>query len=190
MVGHQGMYMSLLLKAAAVAVGAMTAVAPAHALVIGTADGQPNSIPFGSAGGGYYFQQVYNAASFGSGINISELSFYNTQAPGGTPRAGSFQIYLSTTAAAINTFDTNTSVPWLDASFTQVFDGTLPALADGRLDFDLSTTFSYDPTMGNLLLTVRSFDFGTGDLFLDVDQNNGVTNSRFSLYPSIGTRGW
>jgi hypothetical protein len=141
-------------------------------------------MPFGNNVGGYYYQQVYSAASFGSGINISELTFYNSQSPGGTPRAGTFQIYLSTTNAAIGTFDTNNSVPWLDGSFTQVFNGTIPSLANGRLDLVLSTAFNYNPASGNLLLTVREFSLSNGStLFLDVDRNVGVTNSRFSAYP-------
>ncbi len=180
--------MNLRLKVAAVAITALAAVAPAHALVIGTAE-TTNSIPFGSTLGGYYYQQVYSAASFGSAIDISQISFYNTLLPGGTPRTGSFQLYLSTTTADVATFDTNISLPWFDAAFTQVFDGALPALADGRLDFDLSTVFHYDPSAGNLLLTVRSFDVGSGSLYLDSDPNTGVTNRRFSAYPYDSNEG-
>jgi hypothetical protein len=171
------------MQTAAAAMFVVAAFSPAQALVIGTAD-SANGMPFGNNAGGYYYQQVYSAASFGSGINISELTFYNSQSPGGTPRAGTFQIYLSTTNAAIGTFDTNNSVPWLDGSFTQVFNGTIPSLANGRLDLVLSTAFNYNPASGNLLLTVREFSLSNGStLFLDVDRNVGVTNSRFSAYP-------
>ncbi|WP_380877801.1 hypothetical protein ACFB49_14300 [Sphingomonas sp. DBB INV C78] len=170
-----------LLRAAAAAFCAVAALSPAHAVVIGTADSS-NSIPFGGTIGGYYYQQVYNASSFGSGLNISQLNFYNTVTPGGTPRTGTFQIYLSTTSAAIDSFDTSSGA-WFDASYTKVFDGELPLLADGRLDLDLSTAFDYDASKGNLLLTIRSFDFGSGNLFLDTDKNAGLTNSRFSAYP-------
>jgi hypothetical protein len=173
---------------AAVAITALAAVAPAHALVIASAE-TTNGIPFGSTLGGYYYQQVYAAGGFASAIDINQISFYNTLLPGGTPRTGSFQLYLSTTTADVATFDTNTSLPWLDATFTQVFDGALPTLADGRLDFDLSTLFHYDPAAGNLLLTVRSFDVGSGSLYLDSDPNTGVTNRRFSAYPYDSNEG-
>lgn len=180
----------LKVRAAAVALGvaaAMAAVAPAHALVVGSANDGSGSIPFSSTTGGYYYQQVYSAASFASAIDISQLSFYNSINPGGTARGGTFQIYLSTTSAAVPTFDTTTGVdyPWFDASFTQVFDGEIPAVAEGQLDFDLSTAFHYDPSAGNLLLTVRELTFagGTGDLYLDLYKNDGVTNSRFYSYP-------
>lgn len=166
---------------AAVAAAAMMA-APAHALVIGTADGA-NSIPIGSTLGGYYYQQVYNSSSFGAGLNIDEITFYNTVAPGGSPRPGDFAIYLSTTTTNIATFDTDIN-PWFDPSYTLVYSGTLPATADGRLDLMLSSAFNYNPLDGNLLLTIREFTVaGEGTLFLDTDVNAGVTNSRFSNYP-------
>lgn len=175
--------MNVLLTAAVAAFGAAVAAAPAHALVIGSAD-TSNSIPFGSTLGGYYYQQVYDAASFGAATAISQISFYNSLRPENTPRTGAFQLYLSTTTADIGSFDTSTSVPWFDpATFTEVFNGVLPALVDGRLDFALATSFTYNPQAGNLLLTVRSFDFGAGSLYLDVDTTTSDTNSRFSAYP-------
>jgi hypothetical protein len=160
---------------------AAAAALPANALVIGTADSS-NSIPFGGNGGGYYFQQVYSAASFASGLDISSLTFYNSFSPGGTPAIGSFQIYLSTTTEAIGTFDTS-FLNYSIGSFQQVYDGVLPALSSGKLNFNLSSAFHYDSAAGNLMLTVRTFDLGAGSLFLDADQNVGLTNSRFSAYP-------
>ena len=160
-------------------------ISPAQAVVIGVADGA-NSIPFGSTTGGYYYQQVYNAAGFNSPMGINQITFYDSLYPGGTSRGGTFDIYLSTTNAAISTFDTSNgvAVPYYSDTFTNVFHGVLPVTADGRLDFNLSALFNYDPTQGNLLLTIRSFDLFEGNgFFLDVDKNNGITNSRFSAYP-------
>jgi hypothetical protein len=159
-----------------------TALSPAQALVIGTADSS-NSIPFGGNLGGYYYQQIYNASSFGSGMDISKLSFYTSQAPGGAARSGTFVLYLSTISADIATFDTNTSAPWLDSSFVEVFNGSLPSISGNRLDLTLSSVFNYNPASGSLLLTVREFSLSSGTAFFDVDQNNGTTNSRFSAYP-------
>ncbi|MFC5768951.1 PEP-CTERM sorting domain-containing protein [Thauera sinica] len=161
--------------------------APAHALVIGEAD-SAGAFPFGPNAylGGYYFQQIYSSASFASAIDISQISFYNTATPGGTLNSGAYQIYLSTSTLGVAGFDTTNGVeyPWLDTSWTQVYDGTLPALADGRVDLDLSTTFHYDPNAGsNLVLTVRNATLSSdGTAYLDVDKNVGVTNSRFSAY--------
>ncbi len=161
----------------------MAALSPAHALVIGTAD-TSNGIPFGNNGGGYFYQQVYNSTSFASPININEITFYNSLSPGGTARAGTFDIYLSYVANTnIGTFDTS-AFAFPDASFKNVFSGSAPAVSNGRLDFNLSTSFAYDPTQGYLVLTIREFGLANGStLFLDADKNNGTTNSRFSAFP-------
>jgi hypothetical protein len=176
-------------KKIAAALFIVAAITPAQATVIGTADSS-NSIPFGSTGGGFFFQQVYNAASFNGPININQISFYNTVAPGGFEMTGHFDLYLSTTTAAIGNFDTGVFT-FPDSSFTNVFNGTLPAISNGRLNFTLNlSSFLYDPSsMGNLVLTVKTFDgaaVGADSLkwlALDVDKNNGTTNSRFSAFP-------
>jgi hypothetical protein len=156
---------------------------PAHAQVVGTAD-TANSIPFDSYLGGYYYQQIYGASAFSGPTTINSLTFYNSLYPGGTPGTGTFDLFLSTSSANISTFDANTGLPWLDGSFVQVFSGSLPAVSNGLLTIGLTTPFDYNPATGNLLLTVRNFSLGgDGNLFLDADQNNGLTNSRFSAYP-------
>lgn len=181
----------------AIALFAAAMISPAQAMVIGVADSS-NSIPFGSTTGGFFYQQVYNATSFSSPINITEITFYNSITPGGTPMTGTFDLYLSTTSAPIATFDTSTGVqfPFVpDNSFTQVFHGSLPAVSNGRFDFNLSlSSFLYDPSLGNLLLTVKSFDGAAGTdsskwLFLDTDINNGLTNGRFIAFPTDWNRG-
>jgi hypothetical protein len=167
---------------------------PAQALVVGVADSS-NSIPFGSTGGGFFYQQVYSSASFSSPININEVTFYNSETPGGAPMTGTFDLYLSVTNAPIGNFDTSPfSFP--DSSFVNVFHGSLPAVSNGRLDFNLSlSSFLYDPSQGNLLFTVKSFDaaaVGTDSskwLFLDADKYVGVTNGRFSAFPTDWNQG-
>jgi hypothetical protein len=172
--------MKRFLLAAAAACCLVAAVSPAQALVIGTAD-TGGSIPFGYFHAPY-FQQIYNASSFAGATNISQISFYSTQYPNATtPLADTFTFYLSTSNEAIPTFDTN-NVTFPDATFTQVFSGKA-TLVNGRMDFALTSAFNYDPSKGNLVLTVRDFDFGSGgNLFLDVDQNVGLTNMRDSAF--------
>jgi hypothetical protein len=170
--------MKRFLMAAAVACCAAAAVSPAQALVIGTADpGASNSYPFGSSGGGYYYQQVYSASSFAAPTSINLITFYNSLSPStNTPLGDTFTLYLSTTKAAVSTFDT-TNMTYPDGTFTQVFSGKLSTLLNGRLDIALQTAFNYDPTAGNLVLTVKDFDLGSGgSLFLDSDKNVGLTN--------------
>lgn len=170
------------LLAVAILCGVCTPLSSASAVVIGTAD-TSNSYPFGSVGGGPFFQQVYSAASFTSPLAVNRLTFYNSLSPTtNTPLNDTFTIFLSTTSAAIPTFDTS-PFAFPDATFTEVFSGKLSALVNGRLDIPLSAVFNYNPTAGNLMLTVRDFDFGSGgNLFLDSDRNVGLTNIRISAF--------
>lgn len=165
-------------------IGALAAVSPAQALVIGTAD-TSNSIPFGGNLGGYYYQQVYDGAAFSGGIDIQSLTFYTALSPASTARSGTFVIYLTTIAANTNIagFDTNTTQAWLDSSFNEVFNGELPTLVDNKLVLNLTQSFNYDPAAGDLLLTVREFSLSNGSAFFDVTTGGTVTNSRFSAYP-------
>ncbi len=174
--------MKRFLMAAAVACCAAAVVSPAQALVIGTAD-TTNSYPFGSSGAGYYYQQIYSASSFSGPLSINLISFYNSLSPSTvTPLTDTFTLYLSTTNAAVSTFDTN-AMSYPDGTFTQVFTGTLGSLVNGRLDIALQTAFNYNPAAGNLVLTVKDFDLGSGgNLFLDADKNVGVTNERIYAY--------
>src|SRR5262245_50724388 len=106
---------------------------------------------------------------------------------------GTFDIFLSTTNASITTFDTS-PFAFPDASFVNVFHGTLPTLANGRFDFNVSS-FLYNPSLGNLVLTVKTFDgaaVGVDSnkwLALDSDKNVGLTNSRFSSFSSNWDQG-
>jgi hypothetical protein len=172
--------MKSLLRAAAALGFLGAAVAPSHAVIVGTADSS-NSIPFDTYLGGSTYQQVYAGLS---SINISSLTFYNSKTPGGTPATGQFQLYLSYVSASTNiaNFD-NTSIAFPDPS-SLVYTGALPALANGKLEFTLSQAFNYNSANGYLMLTVfNPSPSGDGNLFLDVDLNNAQTNGRFSAYP-------
>jgi len=158
----------------------VAAFSPAQALVIGVADpGQANSIPFGQTSGGFVYQQVYNATNFNASMNINEITFYNSTLPGGTPMTGHFDIYLSETTAQVGALPTDVPAGFPN-SLSMVFSGTLPAVSGGRLDFNLLSSFLYDPSLGNLLMTVVSFDFAQqpNPLFLDADVNAGTIFSR------------
>lgn len=159
------------------------ALSPAHAVVIGVADpGQANAIPFGQTIGGFVYQQVYNSTNFGSSMNIDEITFYNSTAPGGTAMTGNFDIYLSTTTFQVGALPTDVPAGFPN-SLTKVFSGSLPSISAGRLDFDLLSQFLYDPAQGNLLMTIVSFSAvqQANPLFLDADVNAGsIFSRRFS----------
>lgn len=159
------------------------AFSPAHAVVIGVADpGQANAIPFGQTIGGFVYQQVYNSTNFGSSMNIDEITFYNSTAPGGAAMTGNFDIYLSTTTFQVGALPTDVPAGFPN-SLTKVFSGSLPSISAGRLDFDLLSQFLYDPAQGNLLMTIVSFSAvqQANPLFLDADVNAGsIFSRRFS----------
>lgn len=156
------------------------AISPAQASVVGTADSS-NSYPFG-AFVAPYFQQVYNKTAFSGPVSISKLTFYNTLSPSTTkPLADTFTIFLTTTTAAVTGFG-QTNIDYANLG-TQVFTGKVQTSVNGRLDIVFNTAFNYDPTAGNLLLTIRDFDYGSGgNLFLDTDNNIGTMNVRTSAY--------
>jgi len=170
-----------ILLSAALAIGlSAAAITPSQALIAGTAD-TSNSIPFDTGGFGSYYQQVYSGLS---SMTINSLTFYNSKAPGGNPATGSFQLYLSYVPSSTNiaSFD-NTFISVPDGTFTQVYSGTLPSLANGKLEFALSTAFNYNPADGYLMLTTYNPNLsGDGNLFLDFDQNNPQINGRFSAF--------
>ena len=82
------------------------AISPANATVIGVADSS-SCIPFGCTTGGFFYQQAYNATNFSGPIDLNQITFYNTVAPGGERMTGTFDLFLSVTNAPIATFDTS-----------------------------------------------------------------------------------
>ena len=167
------------------------ALSPAQAVVIGTADTNPNhsnSAPFGSLQASYFYQQVYDDSAFNAPITINQLTFYNSITPGGSPNPGAFQIYLAKTAQPVMGIINN--IPDLAAA-TLVYDGLLPTLSAGRLDILLTQSFAYDPLLGDdLLLIVKNFNFTASGspLYLDSDTSGAITSSRHYSGPN-GTAG-
>lgn len=177
--------MKKLLMAAVAVLSLGAVVAPAQAsVVVGTAD-TGSSIPFGSTTAGYYFQQVYAASNFTEALDLYRLTFFNTKSPTLTVSpTGRFEIFLSVVNTNIATFDTSNSltVPYLAADFVQVFDGVIPTLSNGKLNLNLLQGFNYDPSQGQLMVTIRSDDLSAGTLALDVDNTTSVINSRMSSF--------
>ena len=176
---------SLATAAAIAALFAVTALSPAQAgVVVGVTDTNPNhsnSAPFGSLQAGFFYQQVFDDSAFSGPLTINQLTFYDKILPGGSPVPGAFQIYLAaTTTQQVNGITDNFPSTILNTA-TLVFDGAIPQLSNGRLDFTLSQSFAYDPTGGtNLLLIVKNFNFSgpSSPLFLDSDTRGTVTSSR------------
>ena len=121
--------------------------------------GVGNCVPFGCAYDGKY-QQIYTSSAFTSGpIFITGLEFFNTQVDNWASgmNDGTWAIWLSTT----NTHDWNNLSPTysqnLGPNNIKVFSGNLHQAAwsfGNTLFITLSTGFWYDPTQGNLLMSI------------------------------------
>lgn len=139
--------------------------------------GTGNCFPFGCAYLGEY-QQVYSATQFNGPITITNLEFFNTQVDAGATamNSGNWVISLSTTQVDWNTLS-NVYANNLGANNTVVFNGNLtqPWAFGDTLHIALSTPFTYDPTMGNLLMDVVTTNtaMGGGAIYFDTNGYNG-----------------
>lgn len=167
----------------AIAMGMFAAVAPAHAVVLGTANTE-TSLGFGGNNGSPYFQQIFSASLFSGAVNINNLTFYNSRYPGGTATPGNFRILLSTTTFNnIGAFDTTISEGagspsiYAPAGAVEVFNGNASAPSNGKLVFNLSQAFNYSAAAGtNLVLTIINQNASTTPtLFLDAQSNANPT---------------
>jgi hypothetical protein len=115
-----------------------------------------NSFPFGSAYSGEY-QQVYTSSQFSGPITITNLEFFNTQYNNSATamNSGNWAISLSTTSADWNTLSSTYSSN-IGSDNTPVFSGNLsqPWTFGNTLSIILGTSFTYDPSKGNLLMDV------------------------------------
>jgi hypothetical protein len=170
--------------ATAVVVGVVAApvLAQAGPIVVGLpADsGQGNVFPFGTAYPGEY-QQVYTKSVFPGAITITALKFYNTQLNSGTTQmtSGTWDISLSTTSADWNTLS-STYASNIGADHVAVFSGNLsqPWAFGNTLLVTLSTPFTYDPAIGNLLMDVFvSGASSSGPIYFDT---NGINNYNYN----------
>jgi hypothetical protein len=167
--------------------------ANAAGVIVGTASTfGSNADPFGMSENtasnpwGPEYQQVYSSSAFSGSIDIRSLSFYNTQFDSHhyAPDSGTFDIYLSTTSAPVNGLST-TLANNTGSNETLVYSGPLPTDTQqslgGQFNFLLANDFSYNPTAGNLLLTVTSSNATNANpVFLDgVQAGNGVISRAY-----------
>lgn len=147
-----------------------------------------NCFPFGCSVEGGEYQQIYSSAAFPDSISIKSLTFYNTVSFTGASAlaSGSFNLYLSTTTAAVGALSTNLASN-IGGDQILVYSGTLPGSSPSpicaeapfnapqgncqfvQFNFILSKNFDYDPADGNLLLTVISPEWSSSGPILYLD---------------------
>lgn len=147
-------------------------IASAATMVVG-GPGDPGNGECPSFGCGVQFQQIYDASLFPSAISITGLTFYNQNWSPGSIASANYTIHLSTTSTAID----GMSLAFADnvgPNNTLFFGGALGGLIGPSNEFTITgTPFAYDPTQGNLIISITSD--GPGDLdtvFLDFASSN------------------
>ena len=143
-----------------------------------------NCFPFGCVGNGSgtVYQQVYAASNFSGSGTLQQINFFQF-GTGGSLRSGTYDIYVSTTSAAVNglssDFDSNRGADnILFGSF--VLGGAAPA----TLSFT-GADFLYDSSLGNLLLDIRVSNGGaTGGSYYRA--NNGDAGGVYSRAHNFG----
>lgn len=146
--------------------------------------GSGNSYPFGFSIAA--FQQVYASSDFTGPINITGLTFFNTNFAAGTIQTANYNIQLSTTSAAVNGLS-NTFAANLGPDNTTVFNGSLTGPASPNFSI-VTTPYTYLPTNGNLLLTIFKTGITGPDSSVFLDARNGTAAGLFSRkYSFSGT---
>src|SRR5262249_39157969 len=132
--------------------------------------------PFGCA---LEYQQVYGNSLFSGAVTITGLTFFNNNFVPGSIADANYVISLSTTAAAVNGLS-SVFADNLGTDNQVFFSGPLGGLIGASNEFTITgTSFSYDPAMGNLLLTITK-DGGDLDFSVFLDFTTGATAGTFS----------
>ncbi len=136
------------------------------------------------------YQQAYSHNAFTGTITITSLQFaYASQFGGGsTMLDGTYDIYLGYSANPFNGLSSNQvanrGTGWsLVDSFTVSGNG---CDFNPVCSINLSTSFTYDPSMGDLLLEIIATDQanvpnGTGNGYIEADENGLVIGRNYCL---------
>jgi hypothetical protein len=126
-------------------------------VIVGAPGNSGNVFPFVVYNGEY--QQAYAAADFSGPITITGLSFFGFAPPDGTVTIqGTYTISLAYSANPVGSLST-TFANNIGANFTTIFSGQ-STQSGVNITFPASTPFTYNPSMGPLLLDVVA---STGD---------------------------
>ena len=133
------------------------------------------------------YQQVYDATTFSSGINISAITLFDAYSAkhfGGklAVLSGNYDISFSITPASAGGLSNTLANNVGSGGLTTFFDGHLGGPIKLNMFTIPGSVFSYNPKLGNLLIDIRVtnqtiFPNGTGNSYVDAD-NTGLFTSR------------
>jgi hypothetical protein len=170
----------------------VAATASAQVTVTGPSNGT-NCFPFACKGdasfAGTRYQQVYAASEFAGPIDITGLTFFRGATSAGPLNTGTFDLYLSTTSAAVDGLNTTNFDANLGAPTTLFGSYTIGGAAPTELTFT-GGPYHYDPAAGNLLLDIRVGTMtynviGVGAFFV---ARNGPAGGNYSRAHDFGTQ--
>ena len=141
-----------------------------------------NCIPFGcpSSFGTTTYQQAYTSTAFPGLFDIGGIDFFQTQFVQGVPAGGTYTIDFAYTSNSVGALSLVSPTSNITSGDQQFFSGILPALVGGVMTID-GTPFVYDPSLGNLLMTVQ-ISGGTNPsplFFLDESQSQTQTSRAY-----------
>jgi len=123
-------------------------------MLVGAPGNTNNEFPFGLYSGEY--QQAYAASLFSGPITISGLSFFPAAGFGPTVSVdGDFTVSLSYSANPVGSLST-TYANNIGAGSTTLFSGHITQTNVPVFTINGGSSFSYDPTLGDLLLDVHA----------------------------------
>ena len=124
--------------------------------LVGTSNAPANCLPFDCAvsQGLTTYQQVYASSAFAGDTPFNQISFFLSTADMGTQDSGDYDIYFSYTSQAVGGLSSASPSANIGADYTLFGSYDLAGgAAPSTLTFT-GTTFTYDPALGNLLMTV------------------------------------
>jgi hypothetical protein len=175
--------------------GATAANAQTGDLVIGTTGVAANCVPLGCAVPYRVavWQQVYDASNFSGPASISTVKFYSTAAAVFSPAqynatdAGglTYTVSLSTTNRSLAGLATPYTAN-LGSDNTVIGTRTLSGTVSNPVSFGPGPSFQYDPSRGNLLVTIQMTGGTAGNNVAYFDSNDDTGRSARAYFDSAG----
>lgn len=173
---------------------AVASVASADVLVGAPGDASGgNCFPFGCfflGNPSANYQQVYSSTAFSGPITIFGVSFFlsDPAISSGNLNSGTYTVSLSTTSMAVNGLDSNFSNN-VGPDDTVIFTGSLPpsVLPGTPLQLGGAGVFTYNPALGNLLLSISITGIGAPVAGVSLfEARNGTSGGIFSRVHDFG----